>query len=94
MKRRTRIEKLAETFRRGFDLPAGGLSAAAGITLTGNTQAVIEGCLGVLEYGSELLAFNTGQLIVRLRGAGLTIVSFQGGIVTVNGTIAAVEFGT
>lgn len=94
MKQSKRVEKLMQTVRRGFGLPQADLSAAAGITLTGNTQAVIEGCLGVLEYGSDVLAFNTGRLTVRLRGAGLTIVSFQGGIAAVSGTIASLEFGT
>ena len=86
-----RMAALAARVRRGFDLPEEQLFNTVRVELSGDTEAVVEGCLGVLEYGADAIAFHAGALTVRLRGSDLTIVSFQDGIAAVRGRITAAE---
>jgi sporulation protein YqfC len=55
-----------ESITRNLDLPQDAVSGYAHIELSGNREAIIEGCQGVVEYGDNLISLNTGKLTVRV----------------------------
>ncbi len=87
-------QKWMERFGTDLEIPVGSLPGGVHIELENNVCAVIDGCLGVLEYSDSVIRLNTGHLIVRLEGCDLTVVSMQNGQATVNGTLTRVEFTT
>lgn len=87
-----RAENIIESITRSLDLPQDAVSGYAHVEISGNREAIIEGCQGVLEYGDSLIALNTGRLTVRICGCGLTIVSMQNGQAIIKGTITGVDY--
>lgn len=87
-----RAENIMDSITRSLDLPQDAVSGYAHIEISGNREAIIEGCQGVLEYGDNLIALNTGKLTVRICGCGLTIVSMQNGQAIIKGTITGVDY--
>lgn len=88
----SRAENILDSISRSLDLPQDAVSGYAHIEISGNREAIIEGCQGVLEYGDSLIALNTGKLTVRVCGCGLTIVSMQNGQAVIKGTITGVDY--
>lgn len=91
-KTESRSERILDTISRSLDLPQDAVSAYAHIEISGNREAIIEGCQGVLEYGDSVIALNTGRLTVRVCGCELTIVSMQNGQAVIKGIITGVEY--
>lgn len=87
-----RAENIIESITRSLDLPQDAVSDYAHIEISGNREVIIEGCQGVLEYGDNMIALNTGRLTVRICGCGLTIVSMQNGQAIIKGTITGVDY--
>lgn len=87
-----RAENIIESITRSLDLPQDAVSGYAHVEISGNSEVIIEGCQGVLEYGDSLIALNTGRLTVRICGCGLTIVSMQNGQAIIKGTITGVDY--
>ncbi len=87
-----RAENILDSISRSLDLPQDAVSGYAHIELSGNKEAIIEGCQGVLEYSDSLIALNTGKLTVRVCGCGLTIISMQNGQAVIKGTITGVDY--
>ncbi len=87
-----RSENIIESITRSLDLPQDAVSGYAHIEISGNREAIIEGCQGVLEYGDNRIALNTGKLTVRICGCNLTIISMQNGQAVIKGTITGVDY--
>ena len=87
-----RAENIMDSITRSLDLPQDAVSGYAHIEISGNREAIIEGCQGVLEYGDNLIALNTGKLTVRICGCGLTIISMQNGQAIIKGTITGLDY--
>lgn len=87
-----RAESIMDSITRSLDLPQDAVSGYAHIEISGNREAIIEGCQGVLEYGDNLIALNTGKLTVRICGCGLTIISMQNGQAIIKGTITGLDY--
>ncbi|MBQ7541263.1 MAG: YabP/YqfC family sporulation protein [Clostridia bacterium] len=79
-------EKLDET------LDGAELSVDAQIELSGNREAVVDGCVGVLQYEDTAIRLSTGRRIVRFTGSDLMIRTMQQNQVLITGTILSVEF--
>lgn len=62
------------------------------IELSGNREAVIEGCRGVLDFGESSIALSLGKMNVRIIGDELTVASFVYGQALVRGNICGLEF--
>ncbi|MBQ2903246.1 MAG: YabP/YqfC family sporulation protein [Clostridia bacterium] len=88
----TRAESIIDSITGILDLPQDAVSGYAHIEISGNREAIIEGCQGVLEYNDNLIALNTGRLTVRICGCGLTIISMQNGQAIIRGTITGVDY--
>ncbi|QNK42524.1 YabP/YqfC family sporulation protein [Caproicibacter fermentans] len=60
--------------------------------INGNTEAVVDGCSGVLEYDSDVVRIRTGKLVVRFTGRGLTIKCLTAESLVVTGFFTGIEF--
>lgn len=97
MSKKLKIEKgnKKEKFRlfRGF----GGefekaLLNGSRIELFSNTQIIVEGCLGVIEYNDNYLKLRLSQGALVLMGDNFDIVSFEEKTIFVKGKISSLEF--
>ncbi len=82
------IKKFAEEFHIGEASSAN----AYKIEFRGTEDIIIEGCLGVIEYGEECITLNLGRQTVSFSGADLEIQSFFDGFLTITGSVIAAEF--
>ncbi|HOP12290.1 MAG TPA: YabP/YqfC family sporulation protein [Oscillospiraceae bacterium] len=62
------------------------------ISVSGRTLALVEGCLGVLEYSREAIRLSTGKSSVRFSGEALSISSMNKNSVVVSGKITNIAF--
>ncbi len=94
MKKRTnKKDTLLDVLSKKYEIQKESLFGGTHVEISGNTEAIVEGCLGVLEYGDCVISLNTAKLTVRINGADLTITSFQNGQAVITGIIAGVDFG-
>ena len=76
-----------------FDIPQGVFSSGfSQISLSGNHEAVVEGCGGVLEYDGALIRLSLGKMMVQFTGRGLQIKCMTGDSVIIEGYILGLEF--
>ena len=92
-KREKRSESFIETVYRKYDIQKESLFGGTHVEISGNTEAIVAGCLGVLEYGDRSISLNTAKLTVRISGADLSIASFQNGQAVITGIIAGIDYG-
>ncbi|MVB10611.1 YabP family protein [Caprobacter fermentans] len=73
-------------------LARAGLGMPTHMEINGNTEAVVDGCSGVLEYDSDVVRIRTGKLVVRFTGRGLTIKCLTAESLVVTGFFTGIEF--
>ena len=86
------IKKDLSKLSSGLEFPAATLGAGAHIELFSNKSAVIDGCVGVIEYTSELIKLNIGKGAIMFTGTDLKILYFNDKQLSLTGFIANVEF--
>jgi len=86
--KRSMSERLADS----LELPRIAFGECARIEMAGNREMVVEGCVGITEYGENTVSMSLGALTVRIAGSGLLIRSFDLQRIVINGLIACVEF--
>ncbi len=62
------------------------------ITVTGNSELMVEGLRGILDYDAETFRVNTVSGIVVVTGRDLEITSLTAEEVVLKGRISSVEF--
>lgn len=62
------------------------------IDLCSNREASVDGCMGIIEYNSELVRINCKSLIVKITGTELTIKSDTTERINIYGNILTVDF--
>lgn len=87
--KRKALEKLSEQ----LDLP--GLELAnAHIEMFGNSEVIVDGCKGVLEYDDGVIRLNAGRNIIRFTGSDLTIKTLTVDQAIIQGNILSIDFST
>lgn len=76
---------------RGLKLP---VHMPTHMEINGNTEVVVEGCGGVLEYDTDVVRIKTGKMSVRFTGRGLVIKCLTADSLVVTGFIMGIEFLT
>ncbi len=92
-KSKNQKESFIDAVHRKYEIQKESLFGGTHVEISGNTEVIVEGCLGVLEYGENVISLNTAKLTVKINGGDLSIVSFQNGQAVVTGIIAGVDFG-
>lgn len=77
---------------KALDLPPNIFSDLAHIELSGNNEAIVDGCKGVIEYDENIVRLDTGKMTVRFLGSDLSIRSLTDDNAVIEGTITSVEF--
>ncbi len=93
-KKSCRREKIIDSISKNLDLPQDAIAGYAHVEINGNREAIIDGCCGVLEYGDNIIALNTGRLTVRICGCELSIISMQNGQAIIKGIITGIDYGS
>lgn len=62
------------------------------ITVTGNSEILVEGLRGILDYDAETFRVNTVSGIIVVMGSGLEISALTAEEVMLKGKISSVEF--
>ena len=75
-----------------FDLPADVVAGLPHIEVVGNQEFFMEQHRGILSYSGEEIAINGENLIIRVRGEGLALVSMTGEALRIKGSISQVEW--
>ncbi len=84
------VEKLVSA----FDLPKTVLPGMANIELTGNREAIVDGCDGIVQYDDEVIKLSTGKLVVCFYGNRLTIRTLTTDQAVIEGEIISIQFLT
>ena len=87
-----REKKIKDKFLASLELPPLAIGDCASIELSGNTAATIEGCRGIIEYGTEKIVLSLGSMSVSFGGIGLEISSFDGENALISGSFSCIEF--
>ena len=82
---------ISETLQMPFDSLSNGITQ---IELLGNSEAVVEGCKGILEYDDAVIRIAIQKMQVRFAGTNLTIKSLNSESVIIQGVIDKIEFIT
>ncbi len=93
MRKKDKKENLLDTLTKRYGVQKETLFGGTHVEISSNAEAIVEGCLGVLEYSDSIISLNTPKLTVRITGADLSIISFQNGQAVISGVIAGVDFG-
>ena len=75
-----------------FDIPGAVTTQEMQIELAGNTEAVITGCTGVLEYDPGVIRLAGKKLSAAFTGRGLVLRALTQNSAVVQGYILNVEF--
>ncbi len=74
---------------RALDLPSG---FGPKIELTGNREAVVDDCRGIIEYYENRIKINLGKGAVTFLGSNLHIGSMSENSAVITGSIQTIEF--
>ena len=89
---RRRAKEIQTAIAQNVDIDELGATGVAHIELMGNQKAIVDGCIGILDYNEGLIRLNTGKNIVRFTGTELSISSMSYDQTVVCGNIITVDF--
>ena len=75
-----------------FDLPADVLAGLPHVELVGNRQFYMERHRGIISYSDTTIDINGDQLLIRVHGQGLALVSMTDNALRIKGEIARIEW--
>ena len=81
-----------EHLSKKLELPGGIMGGGSHIELFANSEALIEGIKGVIEYNDCFIKLNIGRGTVEFWGNNLEISSLNCGELAINGKITKIEF--
>lgn len=77
---------------RHLDIPEEGLTDVPVMELHGMSSVLITGCRTILSYEETLVGLETDLGVLEVRGEGLTIHTFTGDRITVEGHIRDLRY--
>ncbi|MBE6784015.1 MAG: sporulation protein [Ruminococcaceae bacterium] len=84
---------LTEKISEELGIPKTVVSGFNRIELSGNKEAVINDCAGILEYSGERIKINMGKNTILFSGCDLCMKEYGSCQARITGTIAYIEFG-
>ena len=91
MEKKGRREGLLERTAEVFDLPGDVVAGLPRVELLGDRQLRMENHKGILAYGTEEIHISGGKLIVKVRGANLTLRAMNASELLITGDIIGVD---
>jgi len=77
-----------------LSMPPPSLLSGFRMEISGNREAVLEGCGGVLEYSEDSIRVRAGKMSVRFTGRNLKIKCLTADSLVVEGYLTGLEFLT
>ena len=77
-----------------FDIPGSSLPGLSHIELSGNREALVGNCQGVLEYNEDIIKLSTGKMVIKFTGRNLQIKVLTHDSAIVSGFITDIGFIT
>ena len=84
--------RISSALARILEMPETALSDVPTIEISGNTEAVIDGCKGIVEYSEEKIRINTGRLILCITGRNLQLKCMTAQSAVVIGYLLSIGF--
>lgn len=84
----------AKKFAEEIQIPEDAFCDTFSIEMKSNTELIIEGCKGMIEYGTSSIAVNLGCNILRINGNDLEINNFSDQQVIIKGTVISMDFSS
>ena len=78
--------------RSFFDIPPSAIAGMLHIELSGNTEAVVDGCVGVLEYDETTVRLAGKKMSVKFTGRNLHLKILTHDSAILEGFILGVEY--
>ena len=72
--------------------PAGAFLPQVRVELLEDSQAMVDGCRGIVEYSEERVRLSAGRFILKFTGEGLRLRSLTDTGVIVEGSILSLEY--
>lgn len=85
-------EPRAPRIAKMLDIPSSALIGLPQMELSGNREAVVEGCQGILEYDENVVRLATGKMSIKFTGRNLQIRVLTHDSAIVEGFIVSIEF--
>lgn len=82
----------AEKAFKALELPVDTVSGLPHLELSGNREAVVDGCRGILEYDENIVRINAGKMVLRFTGRGFHIKNLKTDSVMIQGFFTSIEF--
>lgn len=83
-----------EKLTQELEIPQAALRGVSHMELSGNREAIVEGCKGVVEYDEGVIRLNLGKHIVRFTGTELSIRTLTLEQAIITGNILSIDFST
>lgn len=77
-----------------FDIPRSAMPGGIQMEVSGNTEVVVDGCTGVLEYDETVIRLAGGKMNVKFTGRNLQIKVLTHDSAIIAGYILSIEFST
>lgn len=75
-----------------LEMPEGSIHNISHIEVSGNSEAMVDGCQGVLQYDENIIRINTEKMIVKFTGKRLQIKCMTSDTAIITGVISGIEF--
>lgn len=85
-------KRLARRLETALELPGGTLYRALRIEISGNRQAIVEGCGRVLRYDEDCIRLETVEGEISFEGENLCVNGLSGGSAVVTGRFVTIAF--
>lgn len=79
---------------KALDLPIDLVGGMPHLEISGNREAVVEGCRGILAYDEDLICLDLGKMKLRFMGRSLELRNFTDHSAIVDGYITSIEYMT
>jgi len=91
IKRRNRA-RLAKRLEAALELPTGTLHRTLRLEISGNRQAIVEGCSRILQYDEDCIRMETVGGEIGFSGERLCVNGLSGGSAVVAGRFVTIRF--
>ncbi|MBR4868911.1 MAG: YabP/YqfC family sporulation protein [Clostridia bacterium] len=85
-------KRLPSAVEGWLNLPKGVVSNGYKITMIDNHELCLEGCKGILSYGSEEMRLHCGQRQLLVKGSSLVVKTLSCDYIELEGCIISIEF--
>lgn len=85
-------KRISQKIANFLDMPENAVGKVPTVELCSNTEAVLDGCGGVIEYTTEVVKVAAGNMVIKISGRGLVLKGMTTESAVVKGYITKIEY--